>query len=127
MVKICDHRSWGKAWAHHRDSVLERLGWKLMTSALEGHLDVVKSLLEAGGRELVMLTENTGFSCLHFSALEGHLDVVKALLEAGGRELMMLTAYDGVSCLMASAHGGHLDMVKVLLEAGGHELVMLVC
>jgi hypothetical protein len=35
-----------------------------MISAHHGHLEVVNALLEAGGRELVMLTMNSGLSCL---------------------------------------------------------------
>jgi len=74
---------------------------------------VVKALLEAGGRELVMLTKGDGASC-HFSCLyvSGHLDVVKALLEAGGRELVMLTKGDGASCHYVSAENGHVDVVR---------------
>jgi hypothetical protein len=55
---------------------------------------VVKTLLQAGGRELVMLNADDGASCLMVSAQEGHPDVVKALLEAGGRELAILTRND---------------------------------
>ena len=59
----------------------------------------MKALLEAGGRELLMLTADDGASCLYFCAAFGHLDVVNALLEVGGRELAMLTSDGGVSCL----------------------------
>jgi hypothetical protein len=34
-----------------------------LISAEKGHLDVMKALLEAGGRELVMLTTPDGASC----------------------------------------------------------------
>jgi len=66
---------------------------------------VVKVLLEAGGRELLMLTTDDGTSCLWISAANGHLEVVKALLEAGGRELAM---GNRTSCLLISAQNGHL-------------------
>ena len=56
----------------------------------------MNALLEAGGRELLMLTMDDGWwlfrgfyagaSCLMVSAQNGHLEVVNALLEAGGRE-----------------------------------------
>jgi hypothetical protein len=62
---------------------------------------VVNGLLEARGRELVMLTADNGASCLRIRAQLGHLEVVKALLEVGGCELLMLTADNGASCLMA--------------------------
>jgi len=53
-------------------------------------LEVAKLLVEAGGRELLMLTTDDGISCLHLSAEKGHLEVAKLLSEAGGRELLML-------------------------------------
>jgi hypothetical protein len=43
-------------------------------------VDVVRALLEVGGRELAMMTRDDGGSCLMISEQEGHLDVVKALL-----------------------------------------------
>ncbi len=58
---------------------------------------MVKALLEAGERELLMLTGVNEASCLIISALRGHLEVVKALLEVGGRELLMLTMHNGAN------------------------------
>ena len=55
----------------------------LYISAMNGHLEVVNALLEAGGRELVMMIRNDGVSCLHINAQNGHLKVVKRA--AGGR------------------------------------------
>ena len=96
-----------------------------MISAQNGHLEVVKTLLEAEGRELLMLTTDNGTSCLWISASNGHLEVVKALLEAGGRELAMLTTGNRTICLLISAQNGHLEVTNTLLEAGGSELLIL--
>jgi len=89
----------------------------LSISEEEGHLNVVTTLLEVGGRELVMLTENDGTRCLWIRAQLGHLDVVQVLLEGGGRELLMLTMDNGTSCLYVSAEKGNLDVVNALPEA----------
>ena len=97
----------------------------LFLAVKEGHVEVVRALLEVGGRELGMMTRENGASCLMISAQEGHLEVVRALLEAGGRELVMLTADGGFSCLYVSAQEGHLEVVNALLAVGGRELVML--
>ena len=51
---------------------------------------MVSALLEAGGRELLILTMDDVTSCFWISAQNGHLEVVNALLEVGGRELLML-------------------------------------
>jgi ankyrin repeat protein len=97
----------------------------LFLAVEKGHVEVVRALLEVGGRELVMMTRNDGVSCLWISAANGDLEVVKALLEAGARELVMLTENNGVSCLFISAQRGHVEVVKALLEVGGRELAML--
>ena len=34
-------------------------------------------LVEAGGKDLLMLTDNNSQSCLHAAALEGHVDLGK--------------------------------------------------
>ena len=54
---------------------------------VSGHLDVVKALLEAGGRELVMLTKGDGASCHYVSAENGHVDVVRACWQKRRRVL----------------------------------------
>ena len=65
-------------------------------------------------RELVMLTEDDGASCLLISAEEGHLKVVKALLEVGGRKLLLLTADDGGSCLSVAPEAKRGEVFRVL-------------
>jgi len=45
---------------------------------MNGHVDVVNALLEAGGRELLMLTADNGASCLMVSAA-GHGHVTNRL------------------------------------------------
>jgi hypothetical protein len=92
---------------------------------------VVKALLEAGGRELAMLTTGNRTSCLLISAQNGHLEVVNALLEAGGRELLMLTNDCGVSCLSIARRTNRWMVCRVLETAcqkaglSSHEISIL--
>ena len=92
---------------------------------------MVNALLEAGGRELLMLTKDDGSSCLMVSAHSGHLEVLNALLEAGGRELLMLTADDGSSCLSIARRANHGEVFRVLEVAcqnaglSSHEITIL--
>jgi ankyrin repeat protein len=54
-------------------------------SATNGHLDIVQALLEAAGehkRELLMLANKNGDTCMHMSAANGHLEVTDALRNA---------------------------------------------
>ena len=55
----------------------------LYISAQEGHLDVVKALLDAGGRELAMLTADDGSSCLSVARRANQGEMVIACKNAG--------------------------------------------
>jgi len=69
----------------------EELGWACLSgSAANGHVEVVKVLLEVGGRDLAMLVADDGASCLVASAYNGHVEVVKVLLEVGARGQALL-------------------------------------
>lgn len=46
----------------------------LFLALKEGHLDVVRALLEVGGRPAIaLMTSNDGVSCLYISPKKGHL------------------------------------------------------
>ena len=100
-----------------------------------GHVDTVQALLEVGGRELLMLTRDDGWSCLHAAVYAKKLCIVQELLHAGGWELLALTSSHKrfatpahISCLYLAAEEGDVDIVQMLLlEAGerGSELIML--
>eukprot|EP00731_Ephydatia_muelleri_P035116 Em0098g2a len=81
-----------------------------------GHLDVVKTLLEPGAN--INQANNDGCSPLYVASLKGHLDVVKTLLEAGAN--INQANKNGWSPLNAASDNGHLDVVKTLLEAGAN-------
>ena len=100
-----------------------------------GHVDTVRALLEVGGLELLMITKDNGWSCLHAAVYAKKLCIVQELLHAGGWELLALTSSNirfatptHISCLYLAAEEGDVDIVQMLLlEAGerGRELIML--
>jgi hypothetical protein len=93
-----------------------------------GHVDTVRALLQVGGRQLMMITRDDGWSCLHAAVYAKKLCIVQELLTAGGTELLMLTSVDGTSCLHKAAEEGDVDIVQALLQAAGErtrELLML--
>ncbi|CAN6624508.1 ankyrin repeat-containing protein Yar1p [Trichomonascus vanleenenianus] len=60
----------------------------LHMAAANGHLEVVKYILELVGdsaSKLVDIQNDSGNTALHWAALNGHLDVVKALCDAGAQ------------------------------------------
>jgi ankyrin repeat protein len=109
-------------------------------SVYRGDLVMVNTLLEAADgagvlEELLMLSTDSGDTCLHMAAeyclLPRGLGVVQALLKAAGPrrlELLVRRSGPGESCLLIAASVGSVDVVNVLLEAAGparRELLML--
>ena len=86
----------------------------LHSAAENGHLDVVRMLLEAGSE--VDAARPDGFTALLVAAQHGHLEVARALLDAGA-DLNARDQYGGGALLLA-AMSAHLDVVRTLLEAG---------
>jgi ankyrin repeat protein len=86
----------------------------LTWAAHNGHLQVVKLVLDAGAK--VGSADEEGHTPLSCAARNGYLDVVKWLLQASygvdsGDELDALTA------LRWATMTGHLEVVKLLLDA----------
>nr|GAT44878.1 ankyrin 2,3/unc44 [Mycena chlorophos] len=83
----------------------------LFLAAREGHVEVVKLLLEPGTQE-----KSSAIMALHVSSSQGHIDVVKALIDAGVNK-DELGNEDKTPLHQAASHG-HLAIVKLLLAAG---------
>ena len=83
----------------------------LQVAARNGHLEVVRLLLEAG----VDKDAGNGATALISAAGNGHLEVVQLLLEAGADKDAAMT--DGATCLHYAAGYGHSHVVRLLLEA----------
>jgi ankyrin repeat protein len=95
-----------------------------MWAAAEGHVDVVRRLIEAGADVHVRL--RSGFTATFFAVREGHTDVVKILLDSGvgvNDVLFRPEEFDteneeGVSALLLAVENGHFELAQSLLEAG---------
>jgi hypothetical protein len=83
----------------------------LIFASDRGHLEVVKTLLEAGADLNVVDTFYKAMTALSSAADKGHAAVVKLLLEKGaqGKE----------RALMTGVFEGHREVVKVVLDQGG--------
>jgi len=77
---------------------------KLIDAAKNGHLDVVKHLVENGAD-----VHAAGDEALGWAAESGHLDVVKYLIENGAD-----VHADDDYVLGWASRNGHLDVVKYL-------------
>ena len=85
-------------------------------AAYNGHLDMVRLLLEVIGA----FDRPNPNQSLGWAASRGHLDVARLLLEHGARVNSQPygVSRQGPSALMLAAYSGHLEMVRFLLERG---------
>ena len=98
-------------------------GRALLLAADEGHLEVVRLLLEAGA-DKEAATIDGATTALIVAAGSGHLEVVRLLLEAGADKDAATT--DGATALLYATHNGHLEVVRLLLEAGADKEAAMI-
>ncbi|RLN82851.1 hypothetical protein BBJ28_00019344 [Nothophytophthora sp. Chile5] len=89
-------------------------GTAVMLASQNGHLEVVKYLVDAGADIEAVYDE--GETALMQAAGKGHLDVVQYLVDAGADKEAKST--NGWTALIWSARRGHLDVVKYLVDSG---------
>jgi len=86
----------------------------LMEASQEGHLELVRYLLEAGAR--VNATTGTGDTALTYACENGHTDVADLLLQYSA--LLEHESEGGRTPLMKAARAGHLCTVQFLISRG---------
>jgi ankyrin repeat protein len=89
----------------------------LCVSAQNGHIKVVRALLEAGADidQAVLADRRTP---LYVAAQTGNVEVVRALAEAGAN--IDLAQTNGFTPLYVSAMNGHAKVVRASVEAGAN-------
>ncbi|PQE15343.1 Ankyrin repeat domain-containing 52 protein [Rutstroemia sp. NJR-2017a WRK4] len=86
----------------------------LQSASNNGHLEVVKLLLENGAD--LSAADNDGETPLNAASDSGHLEVVKLLLEKGTD--LSVSDINEWTPLNSASDSGHLEVVKLLLENG---------
>nr|CAH7744615.1 unnamed protein product [Callosobruchus chinensis] len=90
---------------------------QLHTACIQGHLQVVRHLLDLG--HPVNVRDYSGWLPLHEACNHGHLEVVKLLVEKGANVNDRGGTYcGGITPLYDAARNGHLQVVEYLLDNG---------
>ncbi|KAJ4004805.1 hypothetical protein NW752_009529 [Fusarium irregulare] len=90
----------------------------LWLAARNGHLEIVKILLDHGAAETIAAVSDEGKTALWLASRYGHTDLVQELLKRGAEETVAIKSVDGDTALWMASHHGHTDIVKLLLEHG---------
>ena len=80
----------------------------LMLAAVEGHVEVVRRLIDAGSD-----INGEGWTALHYAAWKGHLEVCKLLMSKGAE--IDARGPNGITPVMMAVRGGDLETVKWLV------------
>ncbi|KAF7985889.1 hypothetical protein HWV62_43772 [Athelia sp. TMB] len=84
----------------------------LSIGSFEGHIDIVKLLLERGAD--VSITSHRSMTALYMASFRGHVELARLLLEHGA-EVDSLDV-EGETALSEAVCGGHTEFVRLLLE-----------
>ena len=85
----------------------------LHIAALQGHLNLCKMLIDKHKVDL-HITDNEGWTAVHYSAQSGNYELVAYFVEMGAD--IHLKTDDGINCLHIAALQGHLNLCKMLID-----------
>jgi ankyrin repeat protein len=90
-------------------------GWTaLMIATIEGHVEVVRALLERGAQ--VSARNNKGWTALRFAVSMDETEILQMLLDAGADA--NIADHEGTTALMQAAGENSRESLKMLLDAG---------
>jgi hypothetical protein len=90
----------------------------LFLAAQEGHIDIVRILLQ-NGADVNSIDENTGVNALLIATQQKRFDIMKLLLEAGAIPTRSEEQFN-LSPLYISCQNGFLEGAKLLLDHGAN-------
>ena len=86
----------------------------LHIAAETGHVAILKSILESGGKDIVDELERSGCTALTLACMNGHEEVAEVLIDTGAA-LNLRIPYTPLHC---SAFLGNISIVRLLIQRG---------
>eukprot|EP00979_Chaetoceros_neogracilis_P002095 scaffold375_cov299-Chaetoceros_neogracile.AAC.14 len=92
--------------------------------------DIIKTMLDIGGKELVMKVDGFDGTVLHLACGYGaSYNIIKMLIEVGGKDLIMAKSSAGYTalhhlCLYIEEHTKVAEKVKLILKVGDANLLL---
>eukprot|EP00979_Chaetoceros_neogracilis_P004844 scaffold842_cov287-Chaetoceros_neogracile.AAC.7 len=92
--------------------------------------DIMKEILDIGGKELVVKIDNYDRTLLHSACIHGaSYNIIKMLIEVGGKDLVMAKTKGGgtalhLVCWFIRSHTKVAEKIKLILQAGDDTLLM---
>lgn len=87
-------------------------------AAASGKLELLRQLLEEGGRGVLERDVVSGQTVLHAAAAAGQTSTLEMLMKRGGRALALAVDAEGETCLHAAARSNAVQVVDLLAANG---------
>jgi ankyrin repeat protein len=94
--------------------------------------DIIHTMLDIGGKELVMMTKHDDWTVLHSVCILGaSYNIIKMLIEVGGKDLVMAKSMkDNIAlhhlCWFIKRHTKAVEKIKLILQVGGANLLLSI-
>jgi ankyrin repeat protein len=144
IFNLCYHKEWSEvrkylsydaAEEEKKSNIMYRnddYGWTCLHRACDRGApdDIIKAMLDIGGKELVMKIDNNDRTALHSACFGGaSYNIIKMLIEVGGKDLVMAKDTVGSTalhhlCWFIEKHTKVADKIKLIRQAGDANLLL---
>jgi len=143
LFRLCFHNKWPEVRKYlSSDAAEEEKKSNIMYRDDEGSTclqeacshdapdDIIKTMLDIGGKELVMMKEINDCTALHFACYKGaSYNIIKMLIEVGGKDLVMAKSSSGNTalhwlCVFIKSHTKVGEKIKLFLQVGDANLLL---
>ena len=92
-------------------------------AAREGHVDVLRSIIQECGAEVLLQADRKGFLPAHLAARNDNVDVIQFLASEHGGAGFTARSTHGVTPAHLAARHGCVDILRLLAEHGGQTVL----